>query len=46
MFVHQLFTEVRIWRTQDRLGARIYYVQKCGLYESQGMPVFHTNSIL
>ena len=46
MFVQQLCTEVQIWRTQDGLGTRIYYVQKRGLHESQGLPVFHTNSIL
>jgi len=27
--------KVRIWRMKDRLGARIYNVQKCGVYESQ-----------
>jgi len=46
MFVRQLCTEVQIWQTQDGLGVRIYYVQKCGLYESQGLPVLHTNSVL
>ena len=35
MFVCQLCTKVRIRRTKDGLGVRIYNARKCGLYESR-----------
>jgi hypothetical protein len=49
-FVHKLCAEVLIQHMKDRLGVKIYNVQKCQLYESQtskgqGLPVISLNNI-